>query len=251
MLLENLPVAYAYHQIVLDEQKKPVDYIFLNVNPAFEKMTGLKKKNIIGKKVTEIMPGFEYSSFNLLDAYGSVALNGGTKKFEHYFASLGRYFEIFVYGKKKKHFSVIFHDITDKKEKEERSKELNSLYNFSLLLNKEKNDLEKIIEETIKFLPSSFRYPENACACIALKDRQYKTKKCQPTFCSISFPLELHDKQIGMIKVCYLKQPPFQEKDYFLNEEKLVLKALARHINHISNEIKLKKRYRKVKKTFL
>ena len=54
LLLENLPEAFAYHQIVTDSEGKPVDYIFLDVNPAFENMTGLSRGDIIGKKIMQI-----------------------------------------------------------------------------------------------------------------------------------------------------------------------------------------------------
>jgi len=56
LLIENLPDAFAYHQIVTDSSGKPVDYIFLEVNPAFEQMTGLYRKNRINKKLTEVLP---------------------------------------------------------------------------------------------------------------------------------------------------------------------------------------------------
>jgi PAS domain-containing protein len=45
LLIEHLPDAFAYHQIILDDQGIPVDYIFLEVNKAFEEMTGLKRQD--------------------------------------------------------------------------------------------------------------------------------------------------------------------------------------------------------------
>ncbi len=53
-LIENMPDAFAYHQIVLADDGTPVDYIFLEINGAFEEMTGLKREKITGKKVTEM-----------------------------------------------------------------------------------------------------------------------------------------------------------------------------------------------------
>ena len=52
-LFENMQDAFAYHKVLFDETGKPVDYVFLEVNEAFEKFTGLKKEKIIGKKVTD------------------------------------------------------------------------------------------------------------------------------------------------------------------------------------------------------
>ncbi len=64
LLVENMPDAFAYHQIVVDSDGNPVDYIFLGVNAAFETMTGLKKDDIIGKKVTEVLPGIADSDYD-------------------------------------------------------------------------------------------------------------------------------------------------------------------------------------------
>ncbi len=59
LLIENLPDAFAYHRIITDSSGNPVDYIFLDVNPAFEQMTGLSREQVIGKKAAELNPGIE------------------------------------------------------------------------------------------------------------------------------------------------------------------------------------------------
>ncbi|MDY6857622.1 MAG: PAS domain S-box protein [Thermodesulfobacteriota bacterium] len=50
---------FALHEILCDEYDKPYDYRFLEVNPAFENITGLKAQKIIGKAVLEILPNIE------------------------------------------------------------------------------------------------------------------------------------------------------------------------------------------------
>ncbi|MFA5302613.1 MAG: PAS domain S-box protein [Bacteroidales bacterium] len=64
-LLKVSPFAFAHHKIILDDKGKPVDYIFLEVNKAFEGMTGLKAADITGKKIRDVMPHFENSKFSL------------------------------------------------------------------------------------------------------------------------------------------------------------------------------------------
>ncbi len=54
--IENLPEAFAYHQVVTDDTGNPVDFIFLQINAAFEEMTGLQRRDVIGRKVTEVLP---------------------------------------------------------------------------------------------------------------------------------------------------------------------------------------------------
>ncbi|MDZ7836857.1 MAG: PAS domain S-box protein [Actinomycetota bacterium] len=137
-------------------------------------------------------------------------------------------------------------DITERKESEERAKELNCLYSFSRLLQKEKNNLEKILEGTVKILPSSFQYPEDASACITFKGREFKTKHYKPTPWKISFHLELYGEQIGSIEVCYIK-PPLHEQEPFIKEEKLMLRTVAEHLSRVIEQIQAEEDLQKSK----
>jgi len=131
-------------------------------------------------------------------------------------------------------------DITARKEKEERTKELNCLHNFSLLLRKEENNLERILEKTVELLPSSFQYPKDAGARIIFKGREFKTQDYEQTSWIISSSLELYGKQVGIIEVCYRK-PPLHETDPFIKEEKLVLETVAEHLSRVIEQIQAKK----------
>ncbi|MCP3682163.1 MAG: HAMP domain-containing protein [bacterium] len=74
---------FAFHKIVVDEKGTPIDYIFLEINNAFEKLTGLKRENLIGKRVTEVLPGIEKDSVDWIGKYGKVALEGEMIHFEN------------------------------------------------------------------------------------------------------------------------------------------------------------------------
>ncbi len=76
-LANNLPQAYAYHKLIVDPKGKPTNYIFLDINPAFEAMTGLSRDHVIGQKVTDVLPGIEKSGFDWIEKYGKVALYQG------------------------------------------------------------------------------------------------------------------------------------------------------------------------------
>ncbi|RPJ51983.1 MAG: PAS domain S-box protein, partial [Acidobacteria bacterium] len=56
-LFESMTEGFALHEIVTDEQGRPVDYRFLDVNPAFERLTGLKRADVLDKRVLEVLPG--------------------------------------------------------------------------------------------------------------------------------------------------------------------------------------------------
>jgi PAS domain S-box-containing protein len=119
LLIEHLPDAFAYHQIILDAQGIPVDYIFLEINKAFEEMTGLKRQEIIGKKVSEVLPGIDKADFNWIGTYGKVALSGEQIRFESFFETFGRWYDVRAYSDKAGYFAVAFRDISKSKETEQ------------------------------------------------------------------------------------------------------------------------------------
>ena len=118
-LFENALTGVALHEIVLDDHGRPVDYIFINVNPAFETMTGLTAAEIIGKKATEVFSEFEKTPF--IEVFGKVALTGQSASFERFAEGLNRYFFIHAYHAGVNRFATVSMDITDiKKAQEER-----------------------------------------------------------------------------------------------------------------------------------
>jgi PAS domain S-box-containing protein len=94
-LFENMLEGFAYCQMIFDEEKNPIDWIYINVNTAFEQITGLK--NISGKKVTEIIPGIIEEQPELFDIYGRVTLTGKPENIEIYFKPLGIWLNISVF----------------------------------------------------------------------------------------------------------------------------------------------------------
>jgi PAS domain S-box-containing protein len=115
-LFQNLVDGFALHEILTDDQGKPVDYIFLEVNPAFERLTGLVARNIIGRRATEVLPAIENEQF--IPIYGQVALTGQPIQFQDYSASLGKYFEINAYSPRLGQFAATFIDVTQRKQDE-------------------------------------------------------------------------------------------------------------------------------------
>ncbi len=118
-LFETMLNGFAYCQMVY-EQGVPVDFIYLDVNKAFEQQTGLK--NVIGKRVSEVIPGIRESDTELIERYGRVAAGGKPEQFEIYVESLQMWFFISVYNPQPEHFVAIFDVITERKEAEETLK---------------------------------------------------------------------------------------------------------------------------------
>ncbi len=149
-LFNGMLDGFALHEIICDENNNPVDYRFLEVNPSFERLTGLQSADIVGKTVLEVMPNTEQY---WIEVYGNVALTRRSTFFENYSGELDRYFEVSVYSPRLGQFAVIMVDITDRKRAEDdihrRVTELEMLYQSGLALSQSLNPKEigqKILE---------------------------------------------------------------------------------------------------------
>lgn len=118
-LFEHMIDGFARHRIILDGKGRPVDYLFLEVNSAFEKQTGLDRKNIIGKRITEVLPGIENDPSDWIGRYAEVALTGKAVRFESYSENLKKWYSIIAYSSEKGLFATVFKDITERKQMEE------------------------------------------------------------------------------------------------------------------------------------
>ena len=131
-LFQNMLNGFAYCKIITDEKDKPIDFAYLEVNDAFEKITGLKKANITGKNATEAIPGIRKAHPELFEIYGRVALEGKTEHFETYFDPLDIWLSISVYSPKKRYFATVFENISEQKQAEKKLQEYSKGLEFTV-----------------------------------------------------------------------------------------------------------------------
>ena len=115
-LFENMLEGFAYCKMLFDDQGRPIDFVYLAVNNAFGKLTGLE--NVVGKRITEVIPGIRESQPELLEIYGRVVLTGEPERFEIELKTLGIWFSISAYGAANGCFVATFDNVTERKRAE-------------------------------------------------------------------------------------------------------------------------------------
>lgn len=115
-LFEKMMDGCALNEIICDEKGRPVNYRFLDVNPVFEKLTGHRREDLLGKTILDIVPNMDPF---LIETYGKVALTGEPVSFYNYTRETDKHYEITVYQPKEGQFAFIFQDVTERKKTQE------------------------------------------------------------------------------------------------------------------------------------
>lgn len=121
LLVANSTLAMAVHEMVFDADGQPADYIFLSANAAFERDTGLSRADIVGHRITEVLPGIRETGF--IELYGDVVATGKPVVTEQYSEPLQRHYSINAYPLGGTRFATCFQDITKRKHMEQALEE--------------------------------------------------------------------------------------------------------------------------------
>jgi len=115
-LFENMMDGFILHKLITDKNSHPVDYIIREVNKAAEKILSWNRKEVEGKKATELYNG----DTPFIERYAKVAQTGKAKYFTDYYPQFKKWYEITSFCPEKGYFANLFRDITALKESEER-----------------------------------------------------------------------------------------------------------------------------------
>ncbi|XHH09713.1 MAG: nitrogen regulation protein NR(II) [Candidatus Bathyarchaeia archaeon] len=146
-LFANMLSGFAYLRVVYNANKIGVDAVFLEVNEAFEHNTGLKKNQVLGKRLTEVIKGVEEDPVNWISFFGEIAAKGKPSRTENYMQGLQRWLRISAYSPESGYIVVLIDDITNQRE-----------------LQKQIEDYMKNLEKTIEERTIELRKSERLAA---------------------------------------------------------------------------------------
>lgn len=118
-LFNSIDEGFCIAEIILNENGEPVDYRMLEVNPQFERLTGLSSEVALsGKTIREIAPELEEHWYQI---YGQVGLTGEPVRFEQSAAGWGRWYDVYAFRidePEKRHVAILYNEITERKRRE-------------------------------------------------------------------------------------------------------------------------------------
>lgn len=114
-LFTNMASGFALHRMIYDETGIAVDYEFVEVNDAFCEMTSLNRRDVVGRRVTEVLSGIDDDPAGWIQRYAQVAAGNGPIRFEQFSQPLKRSYEVVAYSPGGGFLATIFDDTTEQR----------------------------------------------------------------------------------------------------------------------------------------
>ncbi len=170
-LFTSIDQGYALCELVRNKEGKGIDLYVLEVNPTYEKHTGVSMEMVLGKTILQVFPTMDKW---WVETYAAVVDNQRPAVFEKCFEDTQRWFEINAYPGEKDKFTVLFRDITERKQSEEK------------IVNSEKalRASEKALKRSEKQLQNIFN--TTTVAISVLEGPDYKYSLVNPVTCQIT-----------------------------------------------------------------
>ncbi len=123
-IFQTMSEGFVLHEIICNEDGEPYDLRILDINPAFEQLTGLRKEDVLGRTIRQVLPDEDPL---LIKTLGTVALTGKPMEFENHSRALKGYYKIISYSPTLLQVAALFSDITKEKDAENNIKKMGAM----------------------------------------------------------------------------------------------------------------------------
>lgn len=117
-LFQYMPFGCVYNRIIFDQNQSPIDAKILEVNNAFESITGIKTKNVLNKSIIEIFNSLEDHNNNWIKTIITSASDGTQKPIERYIPAINKWVSVLAFCPEAEHIVIFIDDITEQKQLE-------------------------------------------------------------------------------------------------------------------------------------
>jgi PAS domain S-box-containing protein len=126
MLFSNMSEAFVFTDVIYDKNGEPYDFRFIEVNPAYECLSGYTQEQLLGKTMLQVFPNTRPIT---IEKYREAAISGRPSHFEVFsYAANGKYLDVNVFSPEKGKLAVVIRDITKRKRLEEALEESEKQY---------------------------------------------------------------------------------------------------------------------------
>ncbi len=106
-LFLDLPIGYAFFEIIYDDRNNPYDYKFIEVNSIFEEKTNLKSSELIGKSISSFFGYIDNKKIDQLMLHAGRAIyRRKQQEFEIYNNHVNKWYKIHLKSPNKKYLII-------------------------------------------------------------------------------------------------------------------------------------------------
>ncbi len=184
LMFQNMSSSMSISRMIPETNGRARNFVFLEVNPEFEKITGLSSKVIVGKRGTEIFP---WLTETRLEQYAEIVEKRESRRFQEYWEGLDKYFDVVVYSPQPERLAIIHSEITQRIKSEQQlratSRELEVIFQnapvIMFLLNREREVLKiNRDSERIIGIPKEDAYHVKVGEVLSCINTAYSAKGC-------------------------------------------------------------------------
>lgn len=110
-LYEHMPIGYVRTKLIYDEKKNIIDFRFIDINPAFNQLTGKKASDYIGRKASEVSPMMTNTAS--IECLTEVACKNGYKQLNYHDSTETQFFRAILYAAAEDEIVTLFSDMTE------------------------------------------------------------------------------------------------------------------------------------------